>query len=173
MTSRYRRPRRRRVSYLPPSVWERTYYSADYTVSSDDTELDEAELSTLTSTSAGDVMRLRGYLEISMLLRDTTTSSDPILNHTREMHLAIGLTPSDVSQTESPDVFSYKDAKIWRRYRMFVVTGYPRIYETKMPNLVMRPEQSLIIAMWQERLGNDEEIVGTIAFRGWSQEVRH
>jgi len=173
MTSRYRRPRRRRVSYLPPAVWERTYYSSDYTVASTNDELDAGELTTLTSTSSGDVMRLRGYLEMSMLLRETNSASDPILNRTREMHFAIGLTPSDVSQTESPDVFSYTDAKIWRRYRMFVVSGYPRVYETKFPNLVMRPEQSLIIACWGERIASSEEIVGTIAFRGWSQEVRH
>ena len=111
-------------------------------------------------------MRVRGTIEVAGILRDG--SDNPATNDFAALEFAVGVVDDGMPQTS----FEETRATTWRRYRRMCVSGYPAILQSKLPNLVVRPDQALKVVFWQAHLGASDDIRVCWAFRGWKQETQ-
>lgn len=167
MSMRYRRRRRRRrySSPVTTATWRRDTTGAVTTIGTGDSSITNGALFTILDPGT-DVMRVRGTIEVAGILRDS--SDNPATNDMAALLFAVGVVDDGMPQS------SYEEgrATTWRRFRRLCVSGYPAILQSKLPRLVVRPDQSLKLVVWQAHLSGTDDIRVCWAFRGWKQETQ-
>lgn len=166
MAMRYRRRRRRRYSSpVTTATWRRLNNGAVTTLSSSDSSIGNGALFTI-EDPGGDVERLRGTIEVAGILRKAGPA--PNTEDFAALEFAVGVVDDGMPQT------SYEEdrATVWRRYRRLCVTGQPSILRSKLPNLIIRPNQALKIVLWGAHWPSVGDMRVCWAFNGWKQETQ-
>jgi len=165
--NRYRRGRRQ--SDFQKAEWRRTDYSRGGNIGGTDNSLSAGTIFNISTSSSSEVNRFRGAFEIGHVVTDSDdTSTDP--SHFATLWVAIGVTADDITSSESSETYTETNARVWRRIRSMVSTNLPTTYRFELPNVILREDETLWGAIWQQGLPSSGlEIHYRFNFRGWYQ----
>ena len=85
------------------------------------------------------------------------------------MSFAVGVVPDNFPSSS----WEEERARIWRRIRRMSVPGYPVFLDTKLPNLVVRKDSELKLAIWANDIEvSQDEVYFQWYFHGWEQQFQ-